>query len=724
MADPIKITRAEYEAKFGASAAPTPIPITRAEFEAKFGTGDESDSWSLRNEVLGAGNRAIEGALDLGTTAIRGAMPGLAPLMDLFGVDTAPAEGAKEALRLAQVYGDEKAQTTPGRIAEEIAYQAPSIAIPGGTVGQRALSAVGAGTGAGVAKEITDSPLVELALSLFGSTAPAAVNKVQRGVATARNALSETLEDSAGSLRERALGIQYGDRTKGLNRAAMFVDDAGNVVADPSLATSVDSPIQMQMQLLKRKGLLDEAPNEPDQLKLFLRGRKADVGDEIRMRVQEVDQAIGGKELLPDFAEARKFIAAQRESKQPALQKIFNEVVADYVSEPGGGVGKVVGFKEKLGPEMKFDQLTDQNKTLLMRRIYRDFQKLAEDAADTVLPAGSFRDLNKTYEALENLDRTVNKAVARKTPTFVDNLRGGSLPIGTLGGAVGLAAGDFGLGFGVAGTTALAKAALQTAEQRTPMKMATRYENAAERLATDVPEALGSGVTGRNAGLAALASDLFRSESDLGAPEEQPLPGDRGDRRNTESDRKSTTQPTRTRSEAQAESQLEQGAGQGRPSREQVAYSGDDSLFTDLFSTANVGPAMEDDLKPLVEAVIQQESAGNPKAVSNKGAQGLMQVMPATAKDIARQLGVDKYDLKDPETNRLFGTYYLKQMLDMFNGDVELALTAYHSGPGRVRELLERTGGKTLDDIIEYLGPVGQKYARQVLGRMDKQVTA
>lgn len=121
----------------------------------------------------------------------------------------------------------------------------------------------------------------------------------------------------------------------------------------------------------------------------------------------------------------------------------------------------------------------------------------------------------------------------------------------------------------------------------------------------------------------------------------------------------------------------------------------------------------------LREAVIQQESAGNPKAVSNKGAVGLMQIMPQTAKEIAAELGVEKYDLKDPQTNKLFGTYYLSKMLDRFGNDPELALTAYHSGPNRVAALLEAVGGSRLDDILLRLGPVGQKYARQVLGRMQ-----
>lgn len=101
----------------------------------------------------------------------------------------------------------------------------------------------------------------------------------------------------------------------------------------------------------------------------------------------------------------------------------------------------------------------------------------------------------------------------------------------------------------------------------------------------------------------------------------------------------------------------------------------------------------------LVRAVIQVESGYNARALSRKGAMGLMQLMP----DTAAELAVD--NAYDPEQNLRGGTTYLRRMLDRFAGKVELAVAAYNAGP----EAVVRHGG-----VPPYADT--RDYVRRVLG--------
>ena len=99
----------------------------------------------------------------------------------------------------------------------------------------------------------------------------------------------------------------------------------------------------------------------------------------------------------------------------------------------------------------------------------------------------------------------------------------------------------------------------------------------------------------------------------------------------------------------------------------------------------------------LIRAVITAESNWDPRAISKKGAVGLMQLMPSTAKEM-------KLDPFSPEENIEGGTRYLRYLLDRFKGRLDFALAAYNAGPTAV----ERSGG--IPSIAET-----KKYVRKVL---------
>lgn len=130
----------------------------------------------------------------------------------------------------------------------------------------------------------------------------------------------------------------------------------------------------------------------------------------------------------------------------------------------------------------------------------------------------------------------------------------------------------------------------------------------------------------------------------------------------------------------------------------------------------------------LVRAVIAQESAGNPSAVSPAGARGLMQLMPGTAAEVAGKLGLpfDEGRLTtDPDYNRTLGTAYLDEQLKKYGGNTTLALAAYNAGPGNVEKWLATYGdprnGSLSEEDFASLIPFKEtrEYVRKVKANYD-----
>jgi soluble lytic murein transglycosylase-like protein len=121
----------------------------------------------------------------------------------------------------------------------------------------------------------------------------------------------------------------------------------------------------------------------------------------------------------------------------------------------------------------------------------------------------------------------------------------------------------------------------------------------------------------------------------------------------------------------------------------------------------------------LVMGMVRQESGFDADATSRAGARGLMQLMPATARETARKIGLPfaAERLRDPSFNVALGTAYFDQVLGMFDGNLELALAGYNGGPYRIKRLWRQAPPETgLDAFLEGL-PVEESriYMKRIL---------
>ena len=106
----------------------------------------------------------------------------------------------------------------------------------------------------------------------------------------------------------------------------------------------------------------------------------------------------------------------------------------------------------------------------------------------------------------------------------------------------------------------------------------------------------------------------------------------------------------------------------------------------------------------LVAAMILEESRYNAAAVSWAGAIGLMQIMPATGRELAQQLKIRRFRtsmLKQPDVNIQMGTKYIGDLNSWFDDDPMLVIGAYNGGPGRMRRWVKSKNIKDIDEFVE-----------------------
>lgn len=137
----------------------------------------------------------------------------------------------------------------------------------------------------------------------------------------------------------------------------------------------------------------------------------------------------------------------------------------------------------------------------------------------------------------------------------------------------------------------------------------------------------------------------------------------------------------------------------------------------------------DDEYAPLVHAIVKQESGFAPMAVSRVGAVGFMQIMPDTAKIVARDLGIrySKWKLsRDIKYNVRLGSFYIKQLIDRFEGSELLAIAAYNAGPHNairwINEFYDPRKTDDIDKVVDWIELITYSETRNYVQRITENL--
>ena len=577
--------------------------------------------------------------------------------------ETLPTFGASQlvstlAEKAAPYVGPTGVQPETGT-QELISFLAPSPL-------SKASAAAQAGTGLasylGMKGAEYAAPESEYAKLVGALAAPPAVTLAGKGV----GAIASKLKEAGLGLQRRAFGITKADYKNAKNAVIETVSG--------DFSTQLKEGID---ELIKNKTLGTSL--DPGAMFAELQGAKSATEDAIQATLKAAESKIGPVPP-PDFDKTIDYISKNIAADQ--VDKYVNNVIEfqDALRREGQGSLTYLNQQKKIiGENWKNSPQSDPG---FWRTIYGDVKRHIEKYAPEV------KDLNKEKQKLI----IAEPIVARNFKAAGADYDIGAIQrlLNTTGGA-GLAGGAI-LGAATDSLTGGVASALALRALTTPT---------------------GQNIVGRGLrGTASLAEALGNAGLDVGGVLQRGSLAAANTATPVEALQAETTDSKLTALESEFES-LKELLGQATLQPESIKVG-----------KQNVSIPTGKKYAPpsLVKAVIQVESAGKPEAVSSKGAGGLMQLMPATAK----QLGVA--DRFDPEQNVEGGSRYLQQMLDKY-GKTDIALAAYNWGPGNIDKAIRqvKADGKrvTWANIMQAV-KVPQEtrlYVNKVLNKEQKEPT-
>jgi len=459
-------------------------------------------------------------------------------------------------------------------------------------------------------------------------------------------ALGSGAEDMAQGFRENTLGIRASDIKKSFKKGTTFYDDTGIAVSADDAATDLSSKLDQHVGALKNDGFFTVAGNSGKSVKLAAEKRSAEIGKNIGTLVNEADSVVktaGIKvKFRPDWSGAETYISEIR-TANPSLAKTLQREL--------GGIRR-----NWTDSRMDFASLAEFKTSL--GKVPNVFGSTQSESVMNAMKRRLYNGFKKTMEdnftkilpgkgnALKEANKLYEAYQGVKDPIInrmAESVIGKLFSYGNLGlGGSGTAIG-YTLGSPVLG---LALPAVRAASKFAPNTSASIAEKSAGKL-----NSLSNGLSNNRfisrLGMGGIVANTATSDDQVGE-----LP----------------------------------------------------SFVSETNEAANLPPRREIPLSPLVSAVIRAESAGKANAVSPLGAQGLMQLMPATGKEWHGKLSLPgKYSPFNAEQNVKIGSAYLDMLLKKYDGNVRVALAAYNAGMGNVDKAIKKGGSDNWSSVKSFL---------------------
>lgn len=534
-----------------------------------------------------------------------------------------------------------------------------------------------------------------------------------RGAGKVAEKLPGTLEKMGVRQEAQAYGASYKNISDAIERMPE--------ITDPD---NYELPIATAIESFKKAGG-GKSGMAGESLLADLSKQREFYGGQVEGLINEAQKAQNFK-IIPKFKYVQSYLSKVGATQKDEARAIAEEMVGKIAKATKSG--KLKAFQDEkiaLGKSIK-DRAWGQDelgniKTDIAKRLYGDLRRTVEEGVelftgkDRKVLAGLNRELGYR-ENLEPLFKQVLKTDEARTPIkSIFNLLsttgglGQSLIAATAGGAAGAPLGPLGMGLGAA-------AGLYSKTPSGQRDAATLLRKGADKLGF-LPD-MASGI--RNFEFPRVFGSMQR-DSSLPMEEEIPI------------EEESYFSPSIEITEPIREEEI-------LPLKKKVE---DDMKLTPQPDT-DVSPQPNRKYKvdsALKNVLFKHESNNNPKAESQENeymkakktgtAKGLGQLLDDTGKELfgrykdilPASASPEKYDPFNETQNEILATNYLEELLDKYDGDLELALTAYHSGMGTVDKLLRKTKGSTLSDILPHLGKVGKSYARSIIENYKKQLS-